>query len=173
MADRIQARIRTTAGDIIVSFFDTIAPRAFDRFCQIATGTLTNSSRLLAHDGSRRLYNGVTLYSVRAGFVTHTALPASDEAYSLPEGPTDRPGRGFDAAFLVGMARTHEMCRFFVTTRPTPWMNGQHALLGQVSDEQSRLVVNSIGFLQPGLDPRMPATIENVTIADEGQGGLR
>ncbi|WP_028920974.1 peptidylprolyl isomerase [Pseudonocardia acaciae] len=155
------ALVGTTGGDIVITLFGDKAPRTVRRFTEIATGTVPNSSRVAASDGTRRLYNGVRLYRVAAGFVTHTGLPAAAADFLAPPvGPPDRPGRGFDAPFLVGLARTEEFCRFFITTRPTPWMNGQHALLGELLDEPSRKVVESIGSLRPG--DREPVTIVDV-----------
>ncbi|WP_031464958.1 peptidylprolyl isomerase [Sciscionella sediminilitoris] len=140
------AVVRTTRGPIQLNLFAELAPKTVARFIAVATGTVPYSGDAVAADGGRRLYNGLPLYRVDAGFITHTALPPTrGDGYAAPPEAAEKPGRGFGAAYLAGLTRSTEFARLFITTAPTPWLNGHHALLGEVADARSRAVVDAIG----------------------------
>ena len=58
--------------------------------------------------------------------------------------------------------------QFFITTVPTPWLNGHHTIFGEVADEASRAVVATIdGVATDAQDrPLEPVMIEGIEIVD-------
>jgi peptidyl-prolyl cis-trans isomerase A (cyclophilin A) len=56
--------------------------------------------------------------------------------------------------------------QFFVTVGPTPHLNRRHTIFGEVADEQSRKVVDSIASTRVGRQdrPAQDITITSVTV---------
>ncbi|MNW62296.1 Peptidyl-prolyl cis-trans isomerase B [compost metagenome] len=58
--------------------------------------------------------------------------------------------------------------QFFISTVPTPWLNGKHTIFGEVVDDESRAVVDAINATRtrPGDRPVEDIVITSVTIED-------
>ena len=63
----------------------------------------------------------------------------------------DQPGPGLHRALSLVMAnagiqggRRTNGSQFFITTVPTTWLQGKHTIFGDVTDEASRAVVDSL-----------------------------
>jgi peptidyl-prolyl cis-trans isomerase A (cyclophilin A) len=56
--------------------------------------------------------------------------------------------------------------QFFITTVPTDWLNNRHTIFGEVEDEDSRRVVDSISSTKTGAGdrPAEPVVIETVQV---------
>ena len=51
--------------------------------------------------------------------------------------------------------------QFFITVAPTPWLNGNHTIFGEVIDEDSKRVVDAIATTRTGRNDR---PVEDVVI---------
>jgi peptidyl-prolyl cis-trans isomerase A (cyclophilin A) len=58
--------------------------------------------------------------------------------------------------------------QFFISTVPTPWLNGKHTIFGEVVDEDSKKVVDAIEAAPTGaMDrPKEPIVMESVEIIE-------
>ncbi|EFD66151.1 peptidyl-prolyl cis-trans isomerase [Streptomyces lividans TK24] len=75
--------------------------------------------------------------------------PAGDRARQrrIPDTREIRPDLGFEQPFPLAMAnlgRDSTGPQFFITLAPTPRLNGQYTIFGQVADERSQDVVRAI-----------------------------
>ena len=59
--------------------------------------------------------------------------------------------------------------QFFITTDPTPWLQGKHTIFGEVADGASREVVDKIAAVPTGAmdKPAEPVTIDSVEIIQD------
>ena len=44
--------------------------------------------------------------------------------------------------------------QFFITTDPTPWLQGKHTIFGAVADDASKKVVDAISAVRTGAQDR-------------------
>ena len=56
--------------------------------------------------------------------------------------------------------------QFFITTVPTPWLNGHHTIFGEVADDESKAVVDKLEALPTDRSdrPMEPAGIISVEV---------
>ena len=126
--------IDTNRGKITLDLFPKDAPKTVNNFV------------FLAREG---FYNGVKFHRVIPDFMVQTGDP---------EG-TGRGGPGYKFGDEVGAGKPkHKVgslsmanagpntngSQFFITHVVTDWLDGKHTVFGQVRDQQSQAVVNSI-----------------------------
>ena len=90
------------------------------------------------------------------------------------------PSLKFDKPYLLAMAnaglrrgmdgKVHGTngSQFFITTVPTPWLDGHHTIFGEVADDDSKKVVDKLEALDtdPMDRPLEPAVILSVNVAE-------
>ncbi len=92
---------------------------------------------------------------------------------SSPTNDEIHPELQFDRPYLLAMANAGlrggqgtNGSQFFITVGPTTWLNRKHTIFGEVADDDSRKVVDTIAGLQtgPGDRPLQDVVIERVEI---------
>ena len=96
-------------------------------------------------------YDGKVFHRVVPNFVAQGGGPLGDgfgsESYAIR---TETPGIRWDRAGLVGMAsagKDTEGVQFFITHRPTPHLDGNYTIFGQVTEGQDvvdRITVGTV-----------------------------
>ena len=148
------ATFKTNHGEINLDLFVSKAPVTVNNFV------------FLARDG---FYNGVIFHRVIPGFMIQGGDPTGTGRGGPGYNFQDEfdPNLGFDNKGILAMANAGpgtNGSQFFVTTVPTPHLNGAHTIFGQVTNGQD--VADAISLVQTsaGNKPASPIVIQGIDI---------
>lgn len=169
------AVLTTSMGVIKVKLFTEEAPRTCAHFIGLATGQKQWRDPRNGRVMFAPLYDGLTFHRVIPGFMIQTGDPLADGKGTIGYTIADEfhPSLRYDRAGLLGMANTGPDTaggQFFITVAPTPALNGQHAIFGEVVDGLA--VAKAIAAVPReeafGADkPLTPVVIETLAIVDK------
>lgn len=134
MASNLKATISTPKGDIHLNLFDEQVPYTVANFINLA---------------NRGFYDGLTFHRVIADFMIQGGCPEGTGR----GGPGYRFEDEFDSSLvhakpgMLSMANAGPNTngsQFFITHVSTPWLDGKHAIFGEVASDADQQVVNSI-----------------------------
>ena len=176
------ATFHTNYGDIVVNLFGDHAPRTVQNFIGLADGTLAWTHPATGQPGEGPLYKDVVFHRIISGFMIQGGDP-------LGQG-VGGPGYNFDDEIngeltftepyklamanaglrrnaITGKAEGTNGSQFFITTDPTPWLQGKHTIFGEVADDASKAVVDKIADVPTaaGDRPIEPVVLESIDIA--------
>jgi peptidyl-prolyl cis-trans isomerase A (cyclophilin A) len=171
VAERTIATLHTSAGDVRLELFANHAPKTVRNFTDLATGGREWTHPATGQTSTGRLYDGTRFHRVISGFM----IQGGDPLGTGTGGPGYRfadefhPELSFDRPYLLAMANAGpgtNGSQFFVTVAATPWLNRKHTIFGEVADEESRQVIESIATTATdGRDqPLTPITVDSVDI---------
>ena len=164
------AIIKTTAGDIKVKLFQDRAPKTVENFIGLATGKkewkAPSTGKTMK---GKPLYNGTIFHRVIPDFMIQGGDPAGNgtggPGYTFEDEFT--PSDSFDRPGILAMANAGPNTngsQFFITVKPTPWLDGKHTIFGEVSSGMD--VVNKIitAPRDAGDRPEKPVKITQIKI---------
>lgn len=147
------ATIRTNHGDIVVNLFGNHAPKTVSNFIGLATGTKEWKNPATGEMTTKPLYDGVIFHRIITDFMLQGGDPLG-QGIGGPGYEFDdeiHPELQFTEPYLLAMANAGKRMgkgtngsQFFITTKPTTWLNGNHTIFGAVADEASKKVVDAI-----------------------------
>ncbi|WP_126030281.1 peptidylprolyl isomerase [Bifidobacterium callimiconis] len=173
------AIMHTSEGDIRIDLFDDLAPETVKNFVGLASGDKEWLDPLTGAPSHDPFYNGLTFHRIIKDFMIQGGCPlgtgTGGPGYMFDDEIV--PDLKFDKPYLLAMAnaglrrgadgRIHGTngSQFFITTVPTPWLDGHHTIFGEVADDESRAVVDKLEAVPTDagdrpLDPVMIETIE-------------
>jgi peptidyl-prolyl cis-trans isomerase A (cyclophilin A) len=167
MADQ-QAILHTNKGDIAITLFPNHAPETVANFVGLAKGEKAYDA---GNGKTGPFYDGLTFHRVIEGFMIQGGDPlgtgTGGPGYTFKDEP--HPELVFDKPYLLAMANAGpgtNGSQFFITVAPTTWLNFKHTIFGEVADDESRKVVDTIATVPTGaMDrPVEPVVIESVEI---------
>ncbi|SDQ55907.1 peptidyl-prolyl cis-trans isomerase A (cyclophilin A) [Microbacterium sp. cf332] len=186
MADMPQhtavATIHTNHGDIVVNLFGDQAPRTVKNFTGLSDGTGEWTDPATGKPGEGPLYTDVIFHRIIPNFMIQGGDPLGqgiggpgynfDDEIS-PELDFQKPyilamaNAGLRRNAITGKAEGTNGSQFFITTDPTPWLQGKHTIFGEVADDASRQVVDTIAAVKTGAQDRPvdPVVISSIDIA--------
>lgn len=171
--DGLYATIKTTQGNIVVKLFEKETPITVRNFVALARGTKAWRSPKTRQMVRRPLYSGTVFHRVIPGFMIQGGDPSGDGSgdpgFVIPD--EIRPALKFDQAGRLAMANAGPRtgnCQFFITEVPTPHLNGQHTIFGQVVEGMD--VVHKITRVRRNAEdkPLVPVRISAVVIERVG-----
>jgi peptidylprolyl isomerase len=138
------ATIKTERGDIKVQLFADRSPMTVNNFV------------FLAREG---FYDNTTFHRVLDGFMAQGGDPTGTGAGGPGYTFADEfwPGATFDRPGLLAMANAGpgtNGSQFFITFEPTPWLNGNHTIFGEVIE--GREVLDRLTRRDPAANPTEP-----------------
>ncbi|MCR2794224.1 peptidylprolyl isomerase [Microbacterium sp. zg.Y625] len=176
------ATLHTNHGDIVVNLFGDHAPRTVQNFIGLADGTGAWTDPATGKPGEGPLYTDVIFHRIIPGFMIQGGDPlgkgVGGPGYTFDD--EIHPELTFGAPYLLAMANAGlrrnaitgkaegtNGSQFFITTDPTPWLNGKHTIFGEVADDASRAVVDEIAKVPTaaGDRPVEPVVISSIDIA--------
>ena len=171
------ATLHTSLGDIHVNLLANHAPKTVANFIGLATGTIEWTDPATNQKTNRPLYDGVIFHRIIDDFMIQGGDPLG-QGIGGPGYQFDdeiHPELHFNAPYVLAMAnagiqmgRGTNGSQFFITTVPTPWLQGKHTIFGRGEDEDSKSTVKkSEAGKTDGRDrPIEPVVIESVTIEE-------
>jgi peptidyl-prolyl cis-trans isomerase A (cyclophilin A) len=171
VAESLYATLQTNHGPIRLELFPNHAPKTVRNFVELAEGTREYTDPKTGQKGVGPYYDGTISHRVISGFMIQMGDPTGTgrggPGYQF--GDEFHPELRFDRPYLLAMANAGpgtNGSQFFITVGPTPHLNNRHTIFGQVADEQSVKVVDSIAnaATDPGDKPLEDVVIERVAI---------
>ena len=150
--------MRTSEGDIKINLFDDETPETVANFLGLATGEKEWIDPMTGQPSHEPFYNGLTFHRIIKDFMIQGGCPLGNGTGGPGYDFDDEivPDLKFDHPYLLAMAnaglrrgmdgKIHGTngSQFFITTVPTPWLDGHHTIFGEVADDVSKAVVDKL-----------------------------
>lgn len=174
--------MNTSEGSITINLFDDKAPNTVANFLGLATGEKEWADPYTGQPSHGKFYNGLIFHRIIKQFMIQGGCPlgtgTGGPGYEFDD--EIDPSLKFDKPYLLAMAnaglrrgmdgKVHGTngSQFFITTVPTPWLDGHHTIFGEVADDDSKKVVDKLEALDtdPMDRPLEPAVILSVDVAE-------
>ena len=172
--------MRTSEGSITINLFDDKAPNTVANFLGLATGEKEWADPYTGQPSHGKFYNGLTFHRIIKQFMIQGGCPlgtgTGGPGYEFDD--EIDPSLKFDKPYLLAMAnaglrrgmdgKVHGTngSQFFITTVPTPWLDGHHTIFGEVADDASKKVVDKLEALDTDSSdrPTEPAGILSIEV---------
>jgi peptidyl-prolyl cis-trans isomerase A (cyclophilin A) len=168
------ATIHTNHGDIRVDLFGHHAPKTVANFIGLADGSKPWTHPESGDAMTTPLYDGVVFHRIIKNFMLQGGDPLG-KGYGGPGYEFDDEIHGeliFNKPYLLAMANAGpgtNGSQFFITTVPTPHLQGAHTIFGEVADDESKRVVDAIEAVPTGRNdvPLEPVVISSIDIVEK------
>lgn len=132
------AEFDTTMGTIVCRLFTEKSPITCENFIGLANGTKEFRDPQTGEKTKKRFYDGSIFHRVIPNFMIQGGCPLKNgrggPGYTIKD--EFDPSLKFDRVGLLAMANTGHPnsggCQFFITEKPTPWLNNKHTIFGEV-----------------------------------------
>jgi peptidyl-prolyl cis-trans isomerase A (cyclophilin A) len=165
----LYADVLTNHGMIRIQLFPNHAPKTVRNFVELAEGTQEGANN------GKNFYDGIIFHRVIPGFMIQggdpTGTGTGGPGYNFDD--EIHPELSFTQPYVLAMAnagvrggRGTNGSQFFITVSTPTHLQGKHTIFGQVADQASRDVVDSIAATPTDRRdrPEKDVVIERVTI---------
>src|SRR5712664_3595114 len=173
MTTTLTATLRTNEGPIVIRLFPDHAPKTVRNFVELAGGNREWTDPRTRRASTARLYDGTIFHRVIPDFMIQGGEPlgtgTGGPGYQFAD--EFHPDLSFNRPYLLAMANAGpgtNGSQFFITTVPTPHLNGRHTIFGEVISGGD--VVDSISNVPTGRNDRPvdDVVLESVVIQRDG-----
>ncbi|REJ08728.1 peptidylprolyl isomerase [Microbacterium bovistercoris] len=175
------ATLHTNHGDIVINLFGDHAPNTVKNFVGLADGTGSWTDPATGKPGEGPLYKDVIFHRIIPNFMIQGGDPLGQGVGGPGYTFNDEINMelNFNAPYVLAMANAGlrrnaitgqaegtNGSQFFITTDPTPWLQGKHTIFGEVADDASKAVVDAIASVPTaaGDRPIEPVVLQSVDI---------
>ncbi len=152
--------IATNEGDIVVRLFPDVAPKAVENFLGLA---------------KKGYYEGVIFHRVIKDFMVQTGDPTGTgmggkSLWELPFEDEFHADHRFDKKGILAMANAGPKTngsQFFITVKPTPWLNDRHTIFGEVVEGMELIEAISLAETGPRDKPVKDIVMESVKLHED------
>ncbi|OKL54332.1 peptidylprolyl isomerase [Bowdeniella nasicola] len=173
----MRATIKTSEGPIVVKLLPNHAPVTVKNFVGLATGEQEWTNPATGEASTEPLYDGTIFHRVIPDFMIQGGDPigtgTGGPGYMFDD--EIHPELHFNEPYILAMANAGKRggkgtngSQFFITSVPTPWLQGKHTIFGKVVDDESKAVVDKISAV-PTVDtrPNPEVVIEAIEITED------
>jgi peptidyl-prolyl cis-trans isomerase A (cyclophilin A) len=174
MTTTLTATLQTNQGTIVVRLFPDQAPKTVRNFAELAQGSREWTDPRTRSATTAKLYDGTIFHRIIPNFMIQGGDPlgtgTGGPGYQFAD--EFHPDLRFDRPYLLAMANAGpgtNGSQFFITTVPTPHLNGKHTIFGEVIEGQD--VIDAISRVETDRRdrPAKDVVLESVNI--EGGDG--
>ncbi len=154
--------LQTTKGDLEIELFPEVAPLAVENFMtHIKNG----------------YYNGIAFHRIIKDFMIQGGDPTESgrkgESIWHKDFKDEFKDKVFDSIGVLAMANRGPATngsQFFITTAPTPWLNGKHTIFGHIVNSASYDTLSKLNLTPVvGSKPNPRVQIDKAYIKSEGK----
>ncbi len=167
--------LHTSHGDINVRLFPDHAPKTVKNFVGLATGEKDYKDSA-GRQSPTPFFDGLAFHRIIPGFMIQggdpTGTGSGGPGYTFDDEIS--PDKDFTKPYILAMANAGKRpdgkgtngSQFFITVAPTTWLQGKHAIFGEVADGPSREVVDKIAALGSASGrPSEEVVLERVSVS--------
>jgi peptidyl-prolyl cis-trans isomerase A (cyclophilin A) len=159
----------TSQGKIVFRLLEKESPKTVANFVGLAEGTKEFVDPSSGKKVKKPFYDGLTLHRVIPNFMVQGGCPlgtgTGDPGYRFADEfdkslKHDKPGK----LSMANAGPNTNGSQFFITVAPTPWLDGKHAIFGEVIEGMD--IATKISELPRGANdkPKTPVTLNSVVI---------
>ena len=175
------ATLHTNHGDIVINLFGDHAPKTVANFVGLADGSKDWTDPATGKPGEGPLYKDVIFHRIIPNFMIQGGDPLGQgvggPGYNFDD--EIHPELDFNEPYILAMANAGlrrnaitgkvegtNGSQFFITTDPTPWLQGKHTIFGEVADDASKAVVDAIAAVPTAASDRPiePVVLQSIDI---------
>lgn len=163
------ALFETNKGNFKVKLFNDKAPKTVENFVGLAEGTKEWTDPKTGEKVKKPFYNGLTFHRIIPDFMVQAGCPlgtgTGNPGYRFED--EFGPGLKHDKPGMLSMANAGPNTngsQFFITVAPTPWLDGKHAIFGEVVEGMDVVLKISTSPRGPMDRPTEPIVMSKVTI---------
>jgi len=180
------ATLHTNYGDIVVNLFGDHAPRTVQNFVGLSDGSASWTDPATGKPGEGPLYKDVIFHRIISGFMIQGGDPLgqgtggpgynfndeinSELTFTAPY-KLAMANAGLRRNAITGKAEGTNGSQFFITVpgqggRGPEWLQGKHTIFGEVADDASKGIVDTIAEVPTaaGDRPVEPVVIQSIDI---------
>lgn len=163
----LTATLKTSMGSFECTLDEEVAPLTVANFVGLARGVRPSYSSKQGKWVTEKFYDGVIFHRVLEGFMIQTgdrstAGGTNNPGFVIPDELEGKHAKAGTLSMANQEKKNTGNSQFFVTVKPTPHLDGKHAVFGQCSTEVpieiSKVKVNASGR------PYERVVLESVTI---------